>query len=241
MRRCPSDLELEGLARQPDAASAPHLRSCPRCAARLAELRRLSEVFEREVFPVTVEAVVAGAAPRRVPRAAWIAAAAAAVVLVALGVRRLGAGGGEGAIDLVAWAGPEAAALADGQRIPVGAGLRLEIRPRRACTLWVAAADAAGSVTRVFPPKAMTGTQGLPVEAGKVVPVDAPAPPEGGRGPERYFAVCLCGDDDLEWKDVDRAARTIGPGEAPLRAARGIPGLPDDTLQASVLVERGER
>ncbi|HYD42748.1 MAG TPA: DUF4384 domain-containing protein [Anaeromyxobacter sp.] len=241
MTRCPSDLELERLARQPDGASAPHLGACARCAARLAELRRLSEVFEREVFLATVEAVVAGAAPRPVPRAAWVAVAMAAAVLVALGVGWLRAGRGDGALDLVARAGPAAAALADGQRIPAGAALRLEIRPRRACTLWVAAADAAGEVTRVFPPKAMTGTLGLPVAAGTTVPVDAPARPEGRRGPERYFAVCLCGDDALEWKDVDRAARAIGPGEAPLRAARGIPGLPDETLQASLLVERVER
>jgi hypothetical protein len=239
--RCPSDLELERLARQREGRSAPHLDACPRCAARLAELRRLSEVFEREVFPATVEAVVARAAPRRVPRSAWVAIAMAAAVLVALGVGWLGAHRGDGAIDLVVRAGPASAVLAEGQRIPAGAGLRLEIRPRRACTLWVAAADAAGEVTRVFPPKAMTGTVGLPVAAGAIVPVDAPAPSEGRRGPERYFAVCLCGDDALEWKDVDRAARTIGPGEAPLRAARGIPGLPDDTLQASLLVEREDR
>lgn len=238
MTRCPSDLELEKLVRLPEGAAAPHLFSCGRCAARVAELRRLGEEFEREVFPATVEAVLAGAVQPRVPRAAWIAVAAAAVVVVALGVWRSAGEVGGGSIDLLAWAESEATVLAEGQRIPAGAGLRFEIRPGRACTLWVAAADAAGGVTRIYPPKAMTGTEGLPVEAGKVVPVHAPPPADGGPGPERYFAVCLCGDDPLHWKDVDRAARTIGPGEAQVRAARMIPGLPVDTLQASLLVER---
>lgn len=241
MTRCPSDLELERLARRPDDAAAAHVFSCARCAARVAELRRLSEEFEREVLPATVEAVVARAARPRVPRAVRIAGAAAAVaaaILIAVLAGRRGRDGEGAAIDLLAWAWPEATALTDGQRIPAGAGLRLEIRPRRACTLWVAAADAAGSVTRIYPPKAMTGTQGLPVQAGQTVPVETPARPGGAAGAERYFAVCLCGADPLHWKDVDRAARTIGPGEAQLRAARVIPGLPGDTLQATLLVER---
>lgn len=238
MTRCPSDLELERLAQHPEDAAASHLFACARCAARLAELRRLSEEFEREVFPATAEAVVA--ASRRPGRARWLVpAAAAAAALIALAVRWAGVGDGRPRpIDLLAWAEPDVATIADGQRIPAGAGLRFEIRPREACTLWMASADAAGNVTRIFPPKALTGTKGFPVEAGRTVAVDAPAPPEGRGGPERYFAVCLCGDDALQWKDVDRAARTIGAGEARVRSARAIPGLPEDTLQASLLVER---
>jgi hypothetical protein len=256
MTRCPSDLELERLAQYPaprgtpdtSAASprstdpgepaASHLFSCARCAARLAELRRLGEEFEREVFPATVEAVVArDRRPRS--RAVWLVPAAAAAVLVALAVRWVVRDDARAAaLDLLAWADADVAAIADGQRIPAGAGLRFEIRPPQACTLWMASADAAGNVKRIFPPKALTGTKGLPVEAGRTVAVNAPAPQEGNGGPERYFAVCLCGDDSLEWKDVDRAARTIGAGGAKVRGARTIPGLPGDTLQATLLVER---
>ncbi len=235
MTRCPSDLELERLARQPEDPAAGHVFSCARCAARLARMRRLAEEFERDVFPATIEAVVEASERPRF-RAAWVVgAAAAAALLVAMGA--LWAAGGGAPIELLAWAGPDVT-VADGQAIPPGAVMRFEVRPRRNCTLWMASADASGNVTRIYPPKTLTGTRGLPVEAGTRVAVDAP-PAEGGEhpGPERYFAVCLR-ENTLHWKDVDRAARSIGPGDAQVRSARRIPGLPGDAVQVSLLVER---
>ena len=75
MSRCPSDLELERhLLAYSATELAPHLAGCAHCAARLDEMRREGEEFQREVFPATVDAVVARTRPGRLVRApsgAW--------------------------------------------------------------------------------------------------------------------------------------------------------------------------
>lgn len=242
--RCPSDLELERLLRRP-AGLEEHLFGCPRCAARVAELRRLGDEFEREVLPATVEAVVfASAAPRRSGRAlrwavpALVAAAAALVVALRaggppgdyLGVKGPG-------LSLVVYAqGAEGArALLDGQAVGAGAGLRFEVRPGRSCDLFVASVDAAGQVSRIFPP---AGPAGLSVKAGAALALPGGAVLDGRPGPERIFAVCGCGDEPITWADVARAAGAVGAGEARVRAARALPGLPGDALQATLLLEK---
>jgi hypothetical protein len=249
MMRCPSDLELERMLLGPTPGQPPgearptsaHVFGCPRCAARVAELRRLGQEFEDVVFPATVEAVVAASAPVPLrPRAVWLVPALAAAAALALVVLRPWSSREEagGSLALLAYASTGSGALADGQGVPAGAALRFEIRPGRSCNLFVASVDGTGKVLRLFPPKALTGTAGLSVEAGKTVAVSAGAAPDGHRGPERYFAVCGCGDDPLYWPDVDRAARAIAGSEDQLRGARALSGLPGDTLQATLLVEK---
>jgi hypothetical protein len=238
MTRCPSDLELERLLREPGSAGAAHLFSCPRCMARVAEARQLAAEFEREVFPATVEAVVAGAARPRRSRVVWLAPAlAAGLALAFVGVRLLQPSEPGAPIDFLVYAGAPSA-LADGQHVSAGTGLRFEVRPHRSCNLFIASADAAGNVTRLFPPKEQTGKLGLKVEKGNTVAVQAPAPLAGQPGPRRLFALCGCGDEPIYWPDVVQAAQKSIHGEDELRNARTLPGLPDDTLQATLLVER---
>lgn len=239
MSRCPSDLELERLLRAPARADG-HVAACPRCGARLEELRRLGEEFAREVFPATVEAVVAASGPPRLsPRPfVWLVpalAAAAAVVVLALRVASPdGLFGGKAALSLVAYGPGGDRAIADGQVVPAGTGLRFEVRPGRSCNLFVAATDAAGQVARVFPED---GSEGRSVKAGAVLAV--PAATGGPLGPRRFFAVCGCGDEPVTWDGVERAARALGQGPERVRAAKALPGLPDDALQATLLVETG--
>ncbi len=244
MTRCPSDLELEALLRSPQGG-AGHVFGCPRCAERVAELRKLGEEFEREVFPATVEAVVAGArGPAARHRMLWmapvaaVAAGVAALLLARPGGPPAGYVGPKGpALTLVAYqpAPGGARALADGQSVPAGAGLRFEVRPARACELWIVSADATGHVSRIYPP---SGEDGVKVRAGGPVVVPGGAVLDGQGGPERFFAVCGCGDEPIHYQDVRRAAGTIGPGEARVRAVRALPQLPADALQATLLVEK---
>lgn len=242
MTRCPSDLELEAVLRRPSAGQG-HVFTCPRCAARVAELRRLGEEFEREVFPATVEAVVAGGRRAAPPhRSIWLAPLAAAAVAAAVLLVRPGGTGDRLAIKgppltLVAYrrAPGGAHALADGESVPAAAGLRFEVRPARSCNLWIVSADAAGHVSRIYPP---SGEDGAKVQAGGPVVVPGGAMLDGQGGPERFFAICGCGDEPIHYRDVQRAAASIGPGEASVRSARALPHLPDDALQATVLLEK---
>jgi hypothetical protein len=61
---------------------------------------------------------------------------------------------------------------------------------------------------------------------------------DGRGGPERFFAICGCGDEPIRFPDVLRAAGAVGPGEERVREVRVLPGLPSDALQASFLVEK---
>jgi hypothetical protein len=244
MMRCPSELELESLVRTGRPGDG-HVFACPRCAVRIAELRRLGEEFERDVFPATVEAVVAAAARPRAPRrAAWIAPLAAAAVAAAavlavrtgqLGGDRLGLKGPSLALVAYRQAPDGVRALADGEIVPAAAGLRFEVRPARSCNLWIVSADAAGHVSRIYPP---SGEEGAKVEAGAPVVVPGGAVLDGRAGPERFFAICGCGDEPVHYPDVERSAAAVGVGEARVRATRTLPHLPDDALQATLLVEK---
>jgi hypothetical protein len=240
MTRCPSDLELERLllggARSP---AAPHVRGCARCSARLVEMRREGEEFEREVFPSTVDAIVQRARPRRhapgwLLAAAPLSAAAAAVLfLVARAPHDHVATKGAALTLAVFVQGPDGVrAAADGAAVPANAAVRFRVRAGHPCRLWIVSVDAAGQVSRLFPaggdaPAELASTEALP--GGAVL--------DGRGGPERMFAVCSAGALPLE--DVERAARQAAQGGADaVRAARVLPRLPGTALQATLLLEK---
>jgi hypothetical protein len=66
MSRCPSDLRLERyLAGLGPAPVAAHVGACAACQSTLAGMRRLGEVFLREIHPATRERVIEGGRPWR--------------------------------------------------------------------------------------------------------------------------------------------------------------------------------
>jgi hypothetical protein len=253
MTRCPSDLELEAILLEGERAPVPlHVAACPRCAARVEAMRRLGEEFQREVFPGTVESIVART-PRARRRVRWRAVAGpafgvtgmalAACAMVALLVHRapgpeagyVGLKGAPLGFSVFA-AGPSGPrALSPGDVVPAGAALRFQVRPAHRCRLWIFSLDEVGAVSRIFPP---SGDEGAEVPAaGAPLSVPGGAILDGRRGPERIFAVCspsaaLCYDD------LERAARQVGAGAARVRALDRLPGLPGDALQATLLVEK---
>jgi hypothetical protein len=238
--RCPSELDLEAHLLDPDRSPlAPHLAACERCRARLAAMRELGDEFRREVFPRTVDAVVERSRPRRViPR--WLlaaaplgAAAAAAIVLVVAGppADYLGAKGGLGLAVFVDDAGA-ARPVRDGDAVPARAAIRFQVRPAAPCGLWLLSVDGAGQVSRLYPP---SGERAAPVEAAVSLPGGAVL--DGRAGPERIFAVCA--PSAVAWPEVERAARAVGSGgEAAVRGASSLAGVPRDAAQATVLLEK---
>jgi len=242
--RCPSDLALEKLLLEPaGAALAPHLDGCARCQARLTEMRRQGEDFQRFVFPATVAAIEEAAARRP----AWdltrwlaplpaLAAAAAVVLLVGPGQpdpRYEGVKGGNSmglAVFLQDGGVPHPAR--DGETVPASASVRFKVRPARPCRLWVLSVDAAGQVSRIFPAEGEGG-----VEVVRTTELPGGAVLDGQAGPERFLALCAPGP--VPYARVEgavRAAVTSGP-EA-VRRLRTIPGLPAGTVQDSVLLEK---
>jgi len=243
LTRCPSDLELEAML-VGAAPIAGHVRLCAACAARLSEMRRLGEEFERDVFPRTVEAVIAGAARRRLWRpfvwAAPLAAMAAALVLFfSRGVvppgSYLGVKGPTLSLEAYVQTASGARPVAEGEVVEAGAGLRFEIRAARACHLWIVSADSSGQVSVIYPPADPNGAQ---VAAGKPMALPGGAVLDGRSGPERFFAVCAPPGVPTDLASVDRAARSVGPGEDRVRATRKLPEIPPEALQATLLVEK---
>jgi hypothetical protein len=241
--RCPSDLELEEhlLAGAPSALGT-HLAACARCAARLEQMRREGEEFQREVFPATVAAVLEGSRARVVslPRRLGVvlapfAAAAAAAAFVVFAARPppayVGAKGGALNLAVYVQTAGGARAAVDGDAVPAAAAVRFHVRPERACRLWIVSVDAVGQVSRLYP------------AAGDAEEVGAPATLPGGArldgraGPERLFAVCS--PRPLPFAEVERAAQaTAGRGAESVRAARALSGLPADAAQATLLLEK---
>jgi hypothetical protein len=241
MSRCPSELELESYLLAPARSRvAGHVETCSRCAAQLAEMRRLGDEFRREVFPLTVDAVVERSVRRPwAPR--WLlvlapAVAAAAVAGVLLVPRPpadyVGAkGGGLGFTVYVSDAGGTRAAR-DGEAVAARAPIRFQVKPAGACRLWVVSVDGTGAVSRLYP------------VAGEAVDVGASAETlpggavlDGRSGPERIFAVCA--PVPLAWSDVARSAHAAAAGgDAAVRTASRLEGLPQGASQATVLLEK---
>jgi hypothetical protein len=240
MSRCPSELQLEELLMAGEASPlAGHVAGCTSCRARLEEMRGLGEEFRREVYPLTVDAVAGTArAPR--PRR-WLLVLAPLPALAAAAIAFLvvprspppdyvGIKGPELSVAVFVQAAGGARAVADGEEVPAGAALRFRIRPPAPCRLWLVSVDAAGQVSRLYP---ATG-EAPEVGAGSL---PGGAVLDGRPGPERIFAVCS--PRPLAFGEVERAARqAAGGGEAAVRAARVLAGLPGEARQATVLIEK---
>lgn len=240
--RCPSDLRLEAHLLDPDRSGlGPHLEGCPGCRVRLEEMRRQGEEFRRFVYPATVEAVVERSRPRPwwktwpvlVPVPA-LAAAAALFLIVGPGRPPGDYVGVKGGVALAVYAATPAGArlVADGAEVPSNAALRFQVRPARPCRLWLVAVDAAGEVSRLYPAGGdggaeLTGPGALP--GGAVL--------DGRAGPERIYAVCT--PAPIPFSEVERAARAAaGGGEAAVRSAGALRGLPADASQETLLLEK---
>ena len=237
MTRCPTELELEAYLLGSAGPLAPHVEGCARCRDQLEEMRRQGEEFRREVYPRTVDAVVARAARRGAPRWLLVAVPLAAAAAALLYVRTapppdyLGVKGGGLALTVFVHDGGGARALADGQPVPAGAALRFEVRPARACRLWIVSVDGAGQVSRLFPASgeaaSVAGAGALP--GGAVL--------DGRAGPERIYAICT--PTPLSLPAVERAARAAASGgDRGVRAAGALEGLPREATQATVLLEK---
>jgi Domain of unknown function (DUF4384) len=244
-----SELALERHLTDPDASpSRGHVARCSRCSARLEEMRRQGEEFLRTVYPATVEAVEAAAARRWLP--SWLrapllapvtAAAAAAAVLLIL---RPPAGDGlppdwdgvkgPGGVGLAVFGngGEGARLLGDGEEVRADAALRFRVRLPRPCYLWVLSVDDQGQVSRLFP----TEGDGGALAVG-LVELPGGAVLDGRPGPERLLAVCT--PHPQLYAQLERAVQVAtARGAGAVRAVRLVPGLPEDTGQASVLLEK---
>jgi hypothetical protein len=239
MSRCPSELDLElHLLAPARSRLAPHLAECARCRGQLAAMEAVGDKFRREVFPATVDAVVERSGRRRLPRwlvAAPLGALAAAAAALFLFVRPpadyVGAKGALLGLTVLVndAAGPRAAR--DGEAVSAAASLRFEVRPARACGLWLVSVDGGGQVSRLYPPA------GGAAEVAAAATLPGGAVLDGQAGPERVFAVCA--PSPLPWAEVERAARTVAAGgAAAVRAAGALGGLPRDAAQATVLLEK---
>jgi hypothetical protein len=244
----PSELALERHLLDPAASAVrSHVEGCPRCGARLAEMKRQGEEFLQFVFPATVEKVEAAAA-RGARRFSWIpllapvsAAAAAAALLLLVqpasdgfpadydGIK------GRGGLGLSVFVNRTTGAHCAVEGEPVSATEQIRFRvdlTRKPCHLWILSVDASGQVSRLFP---TTGDGGALVATQYEIPGGAVL--DGKPGPERVFA--LCTPEPAYYAAVERAVQVAtARGEPAVRSVRELPGLPEGTAQASVLLEK---
>lgn len=244
MTHCPSDLRLEAwLLDQAGSPIAPHLSGCARCRARVEEMRRVGDEFRREVYPATVEAVVASAR-RRGPLARWMVwlapvpvAAAAAAILLLVQPRGpeegyVGTKGPRLSLAVFARAADAARAVADGESVSPSAALRFQVRPAAPCRLWLVSVDAAGTISRLYPAAGEGGA-----EVAGAGPLPGGALLDGKPGPERIYAVCT--PRPLAFAELERAVRmAAGAGAAAVREGRPLQDLPRGAAQTTLLLEK---
>jgi hypothetical protein len=239
---CPSDLGLEAHLLDPAASRLEaHLGSCASCRERIARMEREGQEFHRYVFPATVE-VVQDAAGKRTGWPRWLVALAPATALAAAALFLLvaprhppedyvGVKGGL-ALTIFVQAPGGAQALADGAQVPANAALRFQVRPKQPCRLWLVSVDSTGQVSRLYPPAGEGGA-----ELSQPGPLPGGAILDGRGGPERIYAVCT--SQPLPFAAVERTARTAaGGGEAAVRGAGPLRGLPEGAAQETLLLEK---
>jgi hypothetical protein len=239
--RCPSELALERHLLDPQGSpDRLHVAACARCTARLEEMRRQGEEFQRYVFPATVEAVEAAADRKGAWRLTrWLAlgpvalaGAAALLLMLRPAVPPEDYVGSKGALGLSVFVreGSAVRAVRDGEPVDAAAALRFRVHAPADCRLWILSLDAKGEVSRLYPAE---GTGGAAVSGAAEIPGGAVL--DGQAGPERIFAVCTPGPS--RWRDL--AAQLRGPpGEAAVRRGPSATGLPAGTQLASLLLEK---
>jgi hypothetical protein len=243
--RCPSELALEAHLLDPERSGiAHHVAGCPRCAARLSQMRADGEDFALRVFPATVHAVeeAAGRRPwwrRPVFLVPIPALAALATLLLLVGPPGppddyVGVKGGAGGVGLTLFShGPAGvAAVPDRGAVPSRAAIRFRVRTPSGCNLWIASIDGAGAVSRIYP---STGDGSAAVGAGER---DLPggAVLDGKPGPERVFAVCT--PRPLPWTELEAALRGASALPASVSGPAPLAHLPAGAAWSSVLVEK---
>ncbi len=243
MTRCASEMALEAhLFDQGRSTLGSHVEGCAACRARLARMEREGEEFRRFVHPRTVDRLLAA---REAPGSGWarflgalvpvggLAVAAALLVLTPrppadyLGVKGT-------ALSMQVWAGSVEGAreVADGDRVPAAALLRLRVSSGRPCSLWLLSVDAGGQVSRLFPAQ---GDGPAPVTGATTLPGGVAL--DGEAGPERLYAVCSV--DAVPLAQVERSIRGAVAGDPDaLRRGAGLTGLPDGAAQATMLLEK---
>ena len=241
---CPSDLSLETFLLEPERSPVSgHVGACSSCGARLARMRAEGDEFRRFVFPATVGAVEEAMAPARsrwkllfAPAGALAAAAVLALFLVSPGAPPddyLGLKGGPLGLAVYVNGSDGARALEDGAPVPAGAALRFTVRPEQACWLWLLSVDAAGQVSRLYPPEGVLPDR----RAAGALPGGAVL--DGQAGPERIHAVCAP-DAKTTWAEI-RAAVAAGGGAAGAEGVRrgaSLGGALAGAPQASLLLEK---
>jgi hypothetical protein len=249
--RHPSDLALEGYLMERERSKvAPHVGACETCRGRIARMEREGQEFLQYVFPATVEKIEQAA--ERGKRPAWMRwaflaplpiAGLAAALFIALspgqqmtgpGEDYIGTKGSGATLGLTVFLGALEGArpVKDGESVPAGAALRFSVRAARECNLWVLSVDGSGEVSRLFP---STGDRAAELKRGGALPGGAVL--DGKPGPERIFAVCS--PQLVPYRTVEQAAQAaVTRGEKSVRSIGVIPGLPDGTTQATVLIEK---
>jgi len=241
--RCPSDLALEKHLLAPEQSpQRAHVDGCAACQARLTEMRQQGEDFLRFVYPATVEAVEAAAAPRRFSLTSWLAplpalAVAAAALVIAnpgqlpddyVGLK----GGGGLGLTVFVNDGAGVKSVREGAQVRADAALRFKVSTGKACRLWILSLDADGQVSRLYPEE---GTGGAPLAGTVEIPGGAIL--DGKPGPERIYAVCT--PLASKWKALGiQIKSSSGEGAAGVRAERQARGLPAGSVQGSLLLEK---
>jgi hypothetical protein len=249
--RHPSDLALEGYLMERDRSKiAPHVGSCDTCRGRIARMEREGQEFLQYVFPATVEKIEEAAA--RGKRPAWLRfayfvpvplAGLAVALFIALspgqnmtgpGEDYIGVKGAGGTLGLTVFLGAVEGArpVRDGEAVPANSALRFSVRAAKPCQLWVLSVDGQGDVSRLYP---TTGDRAAELKRGGALPGGAVL--DGKPGPERIFAVCS--PEAVPYQNIARAAQAaVDHSESAVRSVGVIPGLPDGTAQATVLIEK---
>ena len=241
--RCPSDLRLEAHLLDPERSGlAQHVGGCDSCRVRLERMNAEADDFNQYVFPATVEAVVASAAPR--PGLGWFAAflpAAAACAAALLFLVRpvppegfLAARGEVLSLEVFTESPEGARQLVNGELLAEGAPLRFRVKTTVPCRVQVVSADCEGHVVVLYPPP---GEDSPLVSGTTVLPTGAKL--GGDEGPERIFA--LCSREPLPMLALAASLTDQAAGDDDrVRRANRLSGLPPGTLQATLLVEHGE-
>ena len=241
--KCPSDLRLEGYLLDPERSElGEHVGGCESCRLRVARMNAAAEDFRQYVFPATIDAVVAAAAPR--PRPGWmaaflpVAAACAAAMIFLLkpvppeGV--LAARGEVLSLEVFTASSEGARQLGNGELVPEGAPLRFRVKTTVPCRVRVVSADCEGRVVLLYPPP---GEDSPIVNGTSVLPGEAKL--GGDEGPERIFALCSREPLPVLALAATLSDQATGDDDRVRRASR-LSGLPEGTLQATLLVEHGE-